>query len=348
MMNYKLLGKSGLRVSELMLGTMTFGENWGWGASKEESLKIFNSFTDAGGNFIDTANIYTEGHSEELVGEFVRENRDRYVLATKFTGSITKDNPNSWGNHRKSMKLSLEQSLKRLQTDYIDLYWVHIWDYTTRTEEVMRALDDLVKQGKILYVGVSDAPAWIVSQANMLSELKGWTPFTAIQVEYNLIQRTAEYDLLSMAKAMELGVLAWSPLAAGILTGKFKSETNDSKRSFIAQQGRIDERVNSIVDVVLKISEETGKTPGQVALNWVLAQSDQIFPIVGARKLEQIKDNLQAIDFKLSDKQLEDLDKASKTELIFPYSMWKHKQQMVDFLSKGAGNIVNWKMPFKV
>jgi aryl-alcohol dehydrogenase-like predicted oxidoreductase len=347
-MNYKLLGKSGLRVSELVLGTMTFGENWGWGASKEESLKIFNSFTDAGGNFIDTANIYTEGHSEELVGEFIRENRDRYVLATKFTGSITKDNPNSWGNHRKSMKLSLEQSLKRLQTDYIDLYWVHIWDYTTRTEEVMRALDDLVKQGKILYVGISDAPAWIVSQANMLSELKGWTPFTAIQVEYNLIQRTAEYDLLSMAKALELGVLAWSPLAAGILTGKFKSETNDSKRSFIAQQGRIDERVNSIVDVVLKISEETGKTPGQVALNWVLAQSDQIFPIIGARKVAQIRDNLQSIDFKLNDKQLEDLDKASKTELIFPYSMWKHKQQMVDFLSKGAGNIVNWKMPFTV
>ena len=186
-MNYKLLGNSGLRVSELALGTMTFGENWGWGATKEESKKIFDLYVEAGGNFIDTANVYTEGHSEQLLGEFIKEKRDKLVVATKFTGSTVEGDPNSWGNHRKNIMLAVEKSLKNLGTDYIDLYWLHIWDYTTRPQEVLRALDDLVKQGKILYTGISDTPAWIVSQSNAIAELKGWTPFTAIQIEYNLL-----------------------------------------------------------------------------------------------------------------------------------------------------------------
>lgn len=345
-MKYKLLGNSGLRVAELSLGTMTFGENWGWGASKEESQRIFDTYVEAGGNFIDTANIYTEGHAEELVGEFLTGRRDQFVLATKFTGSITPGDPNGWGNHRKNIRLSAEKSLRQLRTDYIDLYWVHIWEFTTRPDEVMRTLDDLVRAGKVLYIGVSDTPAWIVAQANTLSELKGWTPFTAIQVEYNLLQRTTEFDLLSMAKTLGLGVLAWSPLAAGILTGKFQNPQHDSTRAFITQQGRINPTTEAVVAQVVQIAQEVGKSPSQVALSWLLQQSDQIFPIVGARKVEQVMDNLGAVDLTLNPAQLAALDQASKPEPTFPYSMWKDRQQMTDFLSRGGGAISNWQLPF--
>ena len=345
-MQYKLLGNSGLRVTELSLGTMTFGENWGWGASREEAHKILDAYLEAGGNFIDTANNYTEGHSEQLVGQFLKGKRDGVVLATKFTGSIAAGDPNGWGNHRKNIRLSLEKSLQALQTDYIDLYWVHIWDFTTRPEEVMRTLDEAVSAGKVLYIGISDAPAWVISQANTFSELRGWTPFTAIQVEYNLLQRTTEFDLLSMAKTFGLGVLAWSPLAAGILTGKFQHQENDSKRAFIQQQGRLTPRTEAVVAEVVGIARHIGKSPSQVALNWLLQQGEQLFPIVGARKLEQVADNLQAVGFRLDQEHLQTLDQVSRPEPVFPYSMWKNRQQMVDFLSKGGGNIANWRMPF--
>ncbi|MDP4163375.1 MAG: aldo/keto reductase, partial [Bacillota bacterium] len=212
-MKYKLLGKSGLRVSELALGTMTFGEDWGFGASKEESQKIFNAFVEAGGNFIDTAVNYTNGTSEKYVGEFIREQREQFVLATKYTLNTRPNDPNGGGNHRKNLVQSVEKSLKQLQTDYIDLLWLHAWDFMTPVEEVMRALDDLVRAGKILYVGISDTPAWIVSQANTLASLRGWTPFIGLQVEYNLLQRTPERDLLPMARALDIGVTAWAPMA---------------------------------------------------------------------------------------------------------------------------------------
>ena len=214
-MRYRLLGKSGLRVSELCLGTMTFGEDWGWGSSKDESRQVLDAFLEAGGNFIDTANVYTNGTSETLLGEFLKGDRDRAVLATKYTNAMPGTDPNAGGNQRKNMMRSVEASLKRLQTDYIDLYWLHIWDKMTPIEEVMRAFDDLVRQGKILHAGVSDMAAWAVARANTLAELRGWTPFVGLQIEYSLIERTVERELLPMAEALGLGVTAWSPLAGG-------------------------------------------------------------------------------------------------------------------------------------
>ena len=207
-MNYRLLGKSGLRVSEFCLGTMTFGEDWGWGSSKDEAKKIYDAFREAGGNFIDTANIYTNGTSESFLGEFFKGHRESVVLATKFTNAAAGTDPNAAGNHRKNMVQAVEASLKRLQTDYIDLYWVHIWDQITPVEEVMRGLDDLVRQGKVLYVGISDAPAWWIAQANTLATLRGWSPFVGLQIEYSLIERTVERELIPMAKALDLGVTA--------------------------------------------------------------------------------------------------------------------------------------------
>lgn len=345
-MNYKLLGNSGLRVSELALGAMTFGENWGWGASKEESKKIFDLYVNAGGNFIDTANIYADEHSEQLLGEFIKEKREGLVVATKFTGSVGPSDPNSWGNHRKNIMRSIEKSLKNLSTDYIDLYWLHIWDYTTKPEEVLRALDDLVKQGKILYTGISDTPAWVVSQSNAIAAFKNWTPFSAIQIEYNLLHRSVEYDLLTMAKTLGLGVLAWSPLAMGVLSGKFRKDAPDTKREAMTQ-GRINEKNNQIVDEVIRIAKEINKTPSQVALNWLMQQSIQIFPIVGARKEQQLIDNMQSTEFTLEKKHLDVLDKVSKPASAFPYSMWDNREQMTTFLSKDSGKIMNWELPFK-
>ena len=220
-MRYRLLGKSGLRVSELCLGTMTFGEEWGWGSSKDESRNILDAFFEAEGNFIDTANVYTGGTSETLLGEFLKGNRDRVVLATKYTNAMPGTDPNAGGNQRKNMMHAVEASLKRLQTDYIDLYWLHIWDRITPLDEVMRAFDDLVRQGKIIHAGVSDMAAWAVARANTLAELRGWTPFVGLQIEYSLIERTVERELIPMADALGIGVTAWSPLAGGVLTGKY-------------------------------------------------------------------------------------------------------------------------------
>jgi len=222
-MRYKLLGRTGLRVSELCLGTMTFGEEWGWGASREESRRMFDAFADAGGNFVDTANLYTGGTSEKFVGEFLKGRRERFVLATKYTLNMSPDDPNGGGNHRKNLVQSLDASLKRLDTDRIDLYWVHAWDGMTPLEETMRALDDAVRAGKILYVGISDAPAWVVSRANTLAELKDWSPFAALQIQYSLADRSPERDLLPMAKALDLAVTPWGVLGGGVLSGKYKS-----------------------------------------------------------------------------------------------------------------------------
>ena len=218
-MNYQLLGKSGLRVSELCLGTMTFGQDWGWGAARDEARKIYDTFREAGGNFIDTANVYTNGTSETFLGEFLAGQREAVVLATKFTNAVPSADPNAAGNQRKSMVQSLEASLRRLKTDYIDLYWLHVWDQITPVEEVVRAFDDLVRQGKVLYTGVSDAPAWWIAQANTIASLRGWTPFVGLQIEYSLIERTVERELLPMAKAFGLTLTAWSPLCGGLLTG---------------------------------------------------------------------------------------------------------------------------------
>lgn len=317
-MRYKLLGKSGLRVSELALGTMTFGEDWGFGASKEESQKIFNVFTEAGGNFIDTAVNYTNGTSEAYLGEFIQSNREQYVVATKYSLTTRRQDPNGGGNHRKNLVQSVEASLKRLKTDYIDLLWLHAWDFLTPVEEVMRALDDLVRAGKVLYVGISDTPAWIVSQANTLATLRGWTPFIGLQVEYNLMQRAPERDLLPMARAFDIGVTAWAPMAGGALTGKYRNNHSDPKR-LSPNSARLKDKNILIAEAVVEIANEIGRSPAQVAINWVRQQSGVIIPLVGARKVSQMKDNLECVQFKLEPEHLERLNKVSNIEMGFPH-----------------------------
>ena len=325
-MKYKLLGKSGLRVSELCLGTMTFGEDWGWGASKDESRAVFEAFTEAGGNFIDTANAYTNGSSETITGELIGGDRDRFVLATKFTladnpaSPANAGNPNAAGNHRKNLMRSVEGSLKRLGTDYLDLLWLHAWDFMTPVDEVMRGLDDLVSAGKVAYVGISDAPAWIVSQANTLADLRGWTPFVALQVEYSLIERTVERDLIPMAKAFGLTVTPWSPLGQGVLTGKYNGDHKAEGTRLSGDGTRpITDRNLAIAQTVVDVAAEIGKTPSQVALTWLLAQGPDVIPIIGSRKAHQIEDNLACVDVTLEAAQLEKLDTASKVEMGFPH-----------------------------
>ncbi len=324
-MNYRLFGNSGLRVSELCLGTMTFGEEWGWGASKQESRRIFDAYAAAGGNFIDTANRYTEGTSERFVGEFVAAERERFVVATKYTLFTRKGDPNSAGNHRKNLVQSLEASLERLKMDCVDLYWVHAWDYLTPVDEVMRALDDVVRAGKALYVGISDTPAWIVSRANTLAELRGWTPFAGIQVEYSLIQRTVERELLPMAHALDLAVAAWGPIGGGMLTGKYNADAGAEQRAEPARMrdnpaaARLAERNLRIAGVVREVARETGRTPAQVAVNWVRHRPGKVIPIVGARTLGQIEDTLGAVAFELEPAQVSRLDEASRIEPGFPH-----------------------------
>jgi aryl-alcohol dehydrogenase-like predicted oxidoreductase len=326
-MHYRLLGNSGLRVSEASLGTMTFGEDWGWGTPKDESRKVYNAFREAGGNFIDTANLYTQGTSERILGELLAGHRDEVVLATKYSNATPGQDPNAAGNHRKSMMRAVEESLQRLKTDYIDLYWLHNWDRITPFEEIMRAFDDLVRQGKILYTGISDAPAWWVAQANTLAWLRGWSPFVGLQIEYSLIERTVERELIPMAKALNIGVTAWSPLAGGVLTGKYNSGKSASDgryatemmQSFLPDPGR-QERV---VAAVRKVSEETGRSLAQVALAWLRYRDVPVIPIVGARKLSQLEDNLASLTLELTTGQLNALDEASRIDLGFPMHFYE-------------------------
>lgn len=324
-MNYRLLGHSGLRVSELSLGTMTFGEEWGWGASKEEARKIYEAYREAGGNFVDTANLYTNGESERLVGEFIHGHRREVVLATKYTNAAPGKDPNAAGNHRKSMVQALEASLALVKTDYIDLYWLHIWDRLTPVEEVMRAFDDLIRQGKVLYVGVSDAPAWWVAQANTLASLRGWSPFIALQIEYNLIERTVERELVPMAKAFNLGLVAWSPLSGGVLTGKYQKAqpgearySNEMMRSWLPSG----DRTEKIVAALNIVSKESGRSPAQVALAWLQRREIPVIPIIGARKLSQFQDNLASLSLTLTPEQVKLLNDASRIELGFPHDFY--------------------------
>jgi aryl-alcohol dehydrogenase-like predicted oxidoreductase len=323
-MRYKLLGKSGLRVSEISLGAMTFGEDWGWGAGRDESRKQFDLYAEAGGNFIDTANLYTNGSSEKLVGEFIAGERDKWVVASKYTFNNQSGEVNLSGNHRKNMVQSVNASLKRLNIDYIDLLWLHGWDFTTPVEEVMRSFDDLVRAGKVLYAGASDTPAWIVAKANTIAEWRGWSPFIALQIEYSLRQRTPERDLLPMARHFDIGVTAWSPLGGGVLTGKY------NKGGDIDTGGRLPKGAKEndlkIAAVVLEIAEEIGRSASQVALNWLRQQDSRfgsVIPIVGARKTEQLQDNLGCLEFELTAEQIERLNEASKIELGFPHDMLK-------------------------
>ncbi len=319
-MRYRLLGNSGLRVSELCLGTMTFGEDWGFGAGKDECRRQVELFTARGGNFIDTANKYTNGSSETILGEIIAPQRDRYVIATKYTLTTQADDPNASGNHRKNMVQALEKSLKRLGTDYVDLLWVHAWDEITPVEEMMRGLDDLVRAGKVLYVGVSDAPAWVVSQANTLADLRGWSRFVGLQIEYSLIERTPERELLPMARALDIAVTPWAPLGGGVLTGKYTKKGDDlDTRRAQANQGRLSEKNLAIATEVDAIAKELDRSASQVALNWVRQQPGTVIPIVGARTAAQVEENLRFLDFELSPEHLARLDAVSRVQLGFPH-----------------------------
>ena len=263
------------------------------------------------------------------MGEFIKSHRETVVLATKFSLATPGNDPNASGNHRKSMKQAAEASLKRLQTEYIDLYWAHMWDGITPVEEVMRGLDDLVRQGKVLYVGISDAPAWWIAQANTLAELRGWTRFTGLQIEYNLIERTVERELVPMAKALNLGVLAWSPLAKGVLTGKYLGEgkTDGARLSIEGMKEFLPEgqRAAPIISAVKSVSEQTGRSMSQVALAWLRHQTVPVIPIIGARKVSQLQDNLGSLDLELSAEQLQSLDGAGQIELGFPQSAYERE-----------------------
>lgn len=326
-LRYRLLGKSGLRVSEICLGTMSFGTQWGFGADEATSHQVLDAFAGAGGNFYDTANKYHGGETEEILGNWLEaggsSRRDRSVVATKYTLAMDHSDPNSAGNSRKNMALAVEASLKRLQTDYIDLLWVHAWDRYTPYEETMRALDDLVRAGKVLYVGISDAPAWVVSAANVKAELSNWTPFVGLQIEYSLLQRTPERDLLPMAEHFGLSVVAWAPLGAGVLTGKYTRGDGgggDSLRKAANEaRGRTSERKLAVARTVDAVADELGVTSAQVALAWVRAQGYGFLPIVGSRKVAQIEDCIGAVTVELNAEQLAKLDEVSKISLGFPH-----------------------------
>lgn len=339
-MRYKLFGSSGLRVSELCLGGMTFGDNWGWGAARDEAARIFEAFTAAGGNFIDTANVYTDGTSETYLRDLIAADRDHYVVATKYVCSTRRGDPNAGGAHRKNLVQALEGSLRRLDTDRIDLYWVHFWDFLTPTEEVMRALDDQVRLGKILYVGVSDAPAWTVAQANTLAACRDWSPFVGLQIQYNLVERTPERELLPMAQSLRLSVAAWSPLAAGILSGKYdadsKNTEQDRRLDKLAREWRSGRNME-IARLVSTIAKEAGHTPAQVALNWLRQRNGAVVPIIGARKLEQVRDNIACTDWRLDEAAMLRLDAVSGIDLGFPA---KFMAEAADFVYGGTLEVI--------
>ncbi|WP_313666030.1 aldo/keto reductase [Shinella sp.] len=325
--HYKLLGRSGLRVSPLSLGTMTFGSDWGWGADGDEARRIFDLYVDRGGNFVDTSVNYTDGGAERLLGTFIGDKRDRIVLATKFTMARDPSNPNSGGNHRLNMVRSVEQSLAQLSTDRIDLLYLHAWDMTTRPDEVMRALDDLVRSGKVLYLGICNTSAWRVAQMQTLADIRGWSPFVALQIEYSLVERTVEHELLPAAAALGLGVLPWSPLGGGVLTGKYsladvedsrEAAVSASRKGVIAASGHLNKRAIEISSEVKAVAEEANATPSRVALAWTLANPAVVSSIIGARTLGQAEDNLKALDLRLKSEQLDRLNRISEPSPVFP------------------------------
>lgn len=335
-MKYRLFGRhTGLRVSELVLGTGNFGTRWGYGANPDEACSILDRYAEAGGNFIDTADGYQFGQAEEILGDALKTRRDDFVLATKYTLSA---HPGAGvlatGNSRKAMVTSLEQSLKRLKTDHIDLYWAHFDDGVTPVDEIIRGFDDLVRAGKILYAGLSDFPAWRVARAATISELRGTIPIAGLQIEHSLVQRTSEYDLIPAAQALGLGIVAWSPLGGGVLTGKYrKGETGRAE----GLGGNVFQPENSAqrtatIDTVIAIAAECGVSPGEVAISWVASKGN--LPIIGPRTLSQLESNLAAIELQLDTQQIARLDEVSVLPPIFPYSMI-HSPSLLGNISGG-------------
>lgn len=350
--DYRLLGRSGLRVSPLSLGTMTFGLQAGWGSSDDEARQMFERYVELGGNFLDTANFYANGGSEKLVGQLVQGRRDRMVIATKYSLTMQPGDPNAGGNHRKNMIRAVEASLKRLQTDFIDLFYLHIWDSRTPVEEILRAFDDLVRAGKILYVGISDTPAWQVSRMQAIAELRGWSPLVALQIPYNLTERSVEREFMPLALEMGLGVLPWAPLAGGVLSGKYaRTDLNaqveqklgalDSRKAINLARGRLNERTLDIADAVKTIADEMGRTSAQIALAWTLLNPAVVSPLIGARTFAQFEDNLAALDVTFNDDQIKRLDEVSRIETCFPYDMLDTE------ITKGMFGGVNVEKPHR-
>src|SRR5271156_2176747 len=323
---YVTLGPSGLRVSPLCLGAMTFGEDLGWGTSVEESQQIIDRYIELGGNFIDTANFYTRSHSEKIIGDHIGQHsarRDRLVIATKFSGNLYPGDPNGGGSGRKSLISACENSLRRLQTDYIDLYWLHIWDANTPIEETMAALDDLVRAGKVRYLGVSDTAAWKIVEANLIARFRGWSAFVGLQIEYSLLERTVEQDLVPMAGELGLGITPWSPLKSGVLSGKYTRHNAGQIKADRGPfaEGHLNEKAYAIVDELSIIAKAHESTVARVALAWVQAQPGVTSTIIGARRLAQLEDNLKALEVKLSAEEFDRLDALTKPTFSFPQSM---------------------------
>jgi aryl-alcohol dehydrogenase-like predicted oxidoreductase len=325
--HYRLLGRSGLRVSPLSLGTMTFGMQ-GWGTEMAEATRMFNRYVELGGNFIDTANFYAQGQSEIMLGQLIQERRQQLVVATKYTLTMRPGDPNASGNQRKNLVQAVDNSLKRMNTDYIDLMYLHLWDNRTPVEEVLRGFDDLVRAGKIIYVGISDTPAWQISRMQAIADLRGWAPLVALQVPYNLTERTVEREFMPMAQEMGLGVLPWSPLAGGVLSGKYsradlttKPADMTSRKNINLATGRLTERALDIADAVAIVAKELNRTPSQVALAWTLLNPAVTSPIIGARTFAQFEDNLAALEVNFSGEQIAQLNAVSAIEPCFPHNM---------------------------
>ncbi|RYZ44058.1 MAG: aldo/keto reductase [Myxococcaceae bacterium] len=324
--HYVTLGRSGLRVSPLCLGAMTFGEDLGWGTSVEESQHIIDRFIELGGNFIDTANFYTKSHSEKIIGDHVGRHaarRERLVIATKFSGNLYPGDPNGGGSGRKSIISACENSLRRLQTDYIDLYWLHNWDVHTPIDETMAALEDLVRAGKVRYLGVSDTPAWKIVEANVTARFRGWSSFIGLQIEYSLLERSVEQELVPMALEHGLGITPWSPLKSGILSGKY---TRANAGKVKADRGGfvepfLNEKTYAVVDALEAIAKAHESTAARVALSWVQSQPGVGSTIIGARRLAQLEDNVKAVDVKLTAEERGRLDALTKPTFGFPQSM---------------------------
>jgi len=321
--HFRLLGHSGLRVSPLCLGTMTFGTNWKdfytGEITKEEAEKIFDAYIAAGGNFIDTANAYQNGQSEEWLGEWIEEKglRDDVVIATKYSLPVKVGSPNMGGNQRASMMRNIEKSLRRLRTHFIDVYYLHVWDFCTPVEEIMRGLNDLVSSGKVHYLGISDTPGWRVAQMNTLARERGWSEFVCYQGRYHLGERDIERDIMPMCKELGLGFVSWGILGQGKYTGRFKRGEKDE-----GQNGRkgikMTEKDYDIAEVVVAIAEEVGRTPSQVCIAWMLSQPNN-FPLLGVRSLSQFEDNLSSMSLKLTEDQIERINKVATIDLGFPH-----------------------------
>ena len=323
-MNYKLWGNTGLRVSSLCLGSMTFGQSWGFGADEISSKRIIDKFIDVGGNFIDTANVYTNGESEIIVGKAISGKRDKIVLSTKYSLCTDNTDPNSLGNGRKNLRTSVENSLKRLGTDYIDFLWVHAWYFENKPEDVVRALDDLVRSGKILYWGLSDTPAWVCAESKAIAEIRGYSPLSAIQFEYSLIERTAEREIIPFANKYNIGQLGWAPLAGGILSGKHYSAISQDVDSLRIDRAnnRKTTRNEMIEHQLVTFAHEAGITPAQLAIKWLLSRDGAFVPIIGARTVEQLNENIATLDVEVDNEIIEKLTTISSIDMGFPDSFY--------------------------